>query len=182
MKWVAIILMGIFMSGCATGPIVTHRQLAPKQYEITLKSGLTDFSWDGGCATLYDYSKGLCKGTEGTGAGSFKIKKFDTNAGTVQWATRWTSVSIIECLPKGFWAKKNGDRSQYKKDLYGCEMNAEMLTSKTDSRENVCETLFRFTRRREIIEKCLRAKDYEFIMGEEREKEDLKTPYHKDEI
>lgn len=164
MKWIPVILMGILMSGCARGPVVTHRQLAPNQYEITAKSG----NLDSACLEFYQYSHNLCeeKGREGL----FYIK--DSKATVLSG----TFVGIIECPRDGHWIKGNTPKSEWQKDFYECKMDSEMINRKINPFEGGCEFIYRLQGMRRHLESCLRAKGYEFVKkGEE---EDLKPPVH----
>lgn len=149
-KWVVIVLAGMLIMGCATGPAITHILNEANQYEITLKARPTEFL-SSGCFMLHEYIKGLC---EGEGVGIYKIKKW--------YSVGNTHIFTVECPRKGEWTRDT-NKSEWKKDFYECQMDSEMLYGRRNPSENSCEVIFRYQRYRQNLERCLGAKGYKFV-------------------
>ena len=161
MKWVAVILMGILMSGCAMG--VTHRQLGRNLYDVTAKSRNLSMA----CMDFYNYAGNLCGGKE-------MLSLIDSRVNIMSG----TFVGRIKCSQKGYWAKENTPKSEWQRDFYECKMDAQMINRQIDPYEDGCTLLYRSLRIYRHFDSCLQAKGYERVEKPKEETPREETPAH----
>jgi hypothetical protein len=154
MKWVAVILMGILMTGCATSPVVTNRQLSTDQHEIMVKADYTEAGF-----LFHEHASKVCQEP------IYELKKTNFKFGS---GRTLNMVATIECQKDVFCIKYDVSKAEQDRDFYECRRDAEMLNrleGKSDSTifDRYIRFIFDIQNKERLFKECMKARGYKFI-------------------